>query len=94
MNLRQQKRKLTRVFAHEVFQGRSRAGWTQQAVADRVFRLTALVSKDRERRGAAQLFCGDMPDVVFWYYAGRFGEGGDGKCTSTYTLKSGYIPRI
>ena len=37
MNLRQQKRKLTRVFAHEVFQGRSRAGWTQQAVADRVF---------------------------------------------------------
>lgn len=36
MNLRKQKRKFTRVFAHEVFQGRSQSGWTQQAVADRV----------------------------------------------------------
>lgn len=37
MNLRKQKRKLTRVFAHEVFQGRSQSGWTQQAVADQAF---------------------------------------------------------
>lgn len=36
MNLRQQKRKLIRVFAHEVFHGRSQSGWTQQVVADRV----------------------------------------------------------
>lgn len=37
MNLRQQKRRLARVFAHEVFQARSRLEWTQQAVASRVF---------------------------------------------------------
>ena len=37
MNLRKQKRKLARAFAHKVFKGRSQAGWTQQAVADRVF---------------------------------------------------------
>ena len=37
MNLRKEKRRLARVFAHEVFQGRSQSGWTQQAVADRVF---------------------------------------------------------
>ena len=37
MDLRKQKRKLARVFAHEIFQGRTRSGLTQQAVADRVF---------------------------------------------------------
>lgn len=37
MNLRKEKRRLARVFTHEVFQVRSRVGWTQQEVADRVF---------------------------------------------------------
>ena len=36
MDLRKQKRKLARLFAHEIFQGRTRSGLTQQAVADRV----------------------------------------------------------
>lgn len=36
MNLRKEKRRLARVFAYEVFQGRSQSGWTQQVVADRV----------------------------------------------------------
>lgn len=37
MNLRKQKKKLARAFAHEIFQGRTRSGLTQQSVADRVF---------------------------------------------------------
>ena len=37
MNLRQEKRRLARVFAHEIFQARSRLGWTQQKTADTVF---------------------------------------------------------
>ena len=37
MDLRKQKRKLARLFAHEVFQARSRLGWTQQKTADTVF---------------------------------------------------------
>ena len=36
MDLRKQKRKLARVFAHEIFQGRTRSGLTQQAVADQI----------------------------------------------------------
>ena len=94
MNLRQQKRKLTRVFAHEVFQGRSRAGWTQQAVADRVFVSLRWYQKIEKGEVLPSFFVGICLMWFFWYYAGRFGEGGDGKCTSTYTLKSGYIPRI
>ena len=37
MNLRQEKRRLARVFAHEIFQARSRLGRTQQKTADTVF---------------------------------------------------------
>lgn len=37
MNLRKQKRELAMAFAHEVFQGRTRSGLTQHAVADQAF---------------------------------------------------------
>ena len=94
MNLRKQKRKLTRVFAHEVFHGRSRSGWTQQAVADRVGVSLRWYQKIEKGEVLPSFFCGDRPDVDFWYHAGSFGEGGVWRCTSTYPLKNGCIPRI
>ena len=64
MNLRKQKRELAMAFAHEVFQGRTRSGLTQHAVADQALYLAALVPKDRERGSAARIFGGRVPDAA------------------------------
>ena len=64
MNLRKQKRELAMAFAHEVFQGRTRSGLTQHAVADQAFISLRWYQKIEKGEVAARIFGGRVPDAA------------------------------
>lgn len=72
MNLRKQKRELAMAFAHEVFQGRTRSGLTQHAVADQAFISLRWYQKIEKGEVLPGFFSGRLPDAAFPLRAAAF----------------------